>query len=544
MATTTDIVEYRLILRDEFSRALEVYQGHTRTATESTNTLTESTHQLRNSVLLLASAYLDFSAIKESMEVYKAQKLAVVELTQVYENNKNTTTESLHGMQELADQQEKLTGIHKEDTEKLEGYLLTHHNLKVSYQQLIPVIEGFAKVHGIGVTEAGDMMVKALAGGSRGLMMLKEAGIDLNHKQMKVLSGMYETGHAAQAQEWILHQLENRYKGVAKAMYEADPEAQLGESWRQAQVEIGKVAEELLVQLMPAIKALIGDLIDVVKWVGAHKEGLEQLGKVVLSAVIAFKAYQLWALAGGLATKVWTASQAIAAGYTAAEAAEVAGLTTAMEILNGVMEMNPFILIAAGLTAVVGGYELFKNHSDNGEQVDQIGQLADKWKDAGDAKAHYDAQFGGKSFSINGGLDKEKNEKTLKAYQDYYTYGFYNGGQGQYINESTPHTKEGKALSMEEWFNLKDNASDPAKQLGKGAGGKNSDSVGDAGALSGNSSQVTGTKQVIINQTINKIVGIETVRNEHMEQTFDNAADAILKRILAATNQWQASMDI
>jgi len=58
------------------------------------------------------------------------------------------------------------------------------------------------------------------------------------------------------------------------------------------------------------------------------------------------------------------------------------------------------------------------------------------------------------------------------------------------------------------------------------------------------SSAVTGTKQVIINVTIQRMNGIEKLVVESMNKVGNTVGEGLLKALTGATNQWSASTDI
>jgi hypothetical protein len=368
-------VAYDIIINNKGGATLKQISSESKNAKAGVLSLGEGFSELKRTVLEFAGAYAGIEIIKESLHAYTDERNELIKLGQVYKDNHGNTTLTLQQLDEMADKQENLTGIHKEETAGVEGVLLSHKNLKISYEQMIPVIEDFSKFTGGNAVEAANLFTRALANPSQAMRILRTANIDLTYAERQHLEQIAKTGDGSKAQAAIFDMLKDKYKGVAEAMYAANPEEQMALTFHQAQVALGHFEEELLVDLMPAIKAIVGEMRELISWSEKHKDTIETTGKVVGVVVAGFVAYQVVVKAAAIATGLFTASQAIAAGYTVGETLELVGLTAATEgataataALDVAMDANPIGLMIVAVSGLAAAFNILSDDANTAEK--------------------------------------------------------------------------------------------------------------------------------------------------------------------------------
>src|ERR1017187_9993229 len=121
MSDTNTDVKYTLVLE-----GIDRLEAGMKSAKTHADGLHESMGHLKSMVGELVVAYAGFEVMKESLNEFEKHKVAVAELTTMYQNNSNATKETLEGLTELAEKQQHLTGIHSEETMAAEQNLLKY----------------------------------------------------------------------------------------------------------------------------------------------------------------------------------------------------------------------------------------------------------------------------------------------------------------------------------------------------------------------------------------------------------------------------------
>ena len=103
--------------------------------------------------------------------------------------------------------------------------------------------------------------------------------------------------------------------------------------------------------------------------------------------------------------------------------------------------------------------------------------------------------------------------------------------------------KNDKAWNVDEWYEKnKIDTKNPIDKL-KGKNDKLFSEFDKAG-LGSQSDKVTGTKQVTINVSINKLVEMVKIEARNIKEGVNSAAPDVAKALLSAVNQFSASTDI
>jgi len=174
---------------------------------------------------------------------------------------------------------------------------------------------------------ASIQLGKALNDPVANLSALSRSGIQFSEDQKAVIKSLTETGNLAEAQTLILDELNKQYGGSAEAAAEADGGfTQLANSFGDLQEEIGR----LLVQYL---RPIVDRLKTFVQFLQGTSDGTKTLALAIAGVAAAIGPVLL--ILPNLVSGIKMAR-------------------TAFALLNTTMLANPFGLVAAGLTVLVG----------------------------------------------------------------------------------------------------------------------------------------------------------------------------------------------
>ena len=574
---SSDAVEFRLILKDEFSRSMGQFKDKLK---DADNEIKDSNHllsELKSSIMAAFGVYEVINFGKELLETTaKFQsfdnmiKFSSINTADFAENQKFLTNEiknlslpmeeATAGFAEMAAGMYG-TGIEGDKLRNLfDGISTAAATLHLSADSFHNITFALKEIGELGTVQARQMRMLAFA--LPGAMNLAAQSMHMTteqfHAAMKkgaINSGEFLQAFSATVKEHFksgVQTFKDSLQGTMNATSNLWTETMLkiGNDSEGTMKDIMKTIQQVIpiigqafTAMMPTIKEWVGYIKDAIVWIIENRKAIETLVKMVAFAYVTFKAFNLLMAASKIVMTAYTVATEIAAGFTIQETLAANGLNAELAIMNTLMAINPFVLIAAGLAVAIGGYELFKSKTDISDQIGQTGELADKWKDAGDAHDKYNQSFGNAKFDIGGALKKQETANDEKKYEDYLKFGFYNGGTGKAIYASTPQDKNGMALDRGHWLALQTSSS-PAAKL------KNvkSDIVGGGDGKTGESenesSKVTGQKSVTINVSINKLVETIKIMSQTVKEGADISGEHVVKALLSATNQFSASADI
>ena len=177
---------------------------------------------------------------------------------------KGLTTNGNAALQSLlasADKLGKQTLFNDEDFRKSFKLLTSFRTIGVStYEQVATVAADMAQVLGQDVNSVMLQVAKALEAPEVGLTALQRSGTRFTDQQKEQVKQMVAAGKTAEAQAFILSELERQYGGAAKAAGSAGFAGamdSLGESFRDFQETIGRVIEPLATGFIKALTASI-----------------------------------------------------------------------------------------------------------------------------------------------------------------------------------------------------------------------------------------------------------------------------------------------
>lgn len=538
MALDNQVI-YELLLKDGFSAPLE-------NAEHKAKGFHESVMHIIEALGIMELAHKAFEFIGESLKEFEAHQVAVASLTQMYKNNSDSVGMNVAELKELAEQQQKLTGIHSEEIMTAEQRLMKFKQIRVSYEELIPVVDDFAKATGVDAAEAANTLGRALENPERAARLMMQAGMSPGQQEMyKTIS---KTGDAAKAQSFLIEALGEKYKGVAKAMFDANPSAQIEIQMKELKETFGEVEEKIMLALMPAIKSLFEFVQESIAWVKEHKEQIKEWATYIGILTAGFVAYKtvLFLTKEGEAgyIAIMAVKNTLMMAYEALLYATASGMGV-MEVaqlaLNAAMDANPIgaiILVVTALTAALYGliqsYKeandlmLGKNEAHKGleDETKSVNALADRY-----VKLGYE-----KHKAMAMAVDFEKKELTRQAAE-----------LGAQIDRETDADK--KLFLSTKMLNIGGQMSalaDKQKLIDSYAGQTGSGKFGStdhsASAMTPKSDKVAGQSHVTINVTIQKMTGIDKFVATSVKGA-EKAGENVEKMLLAAINQFQASVD-
>lgn len=288
--------------------------------------------------------------------------------------------------------------------------------------------------------------------------------------------------------------------------------------------------------LMPVINMFISTmttvgnvLISTIKWmkensdmVKSFAQGLAFAGTVYLT-FITYQKLSLWYT--GLSTAAIVANTLVTEGWRAAVLA-----------LNIAMEANPIGLVIVALGALAIAIMVVYNWNEklkgqySGSMKESINQgLEDEKKRINELVGSYEKLGNSKKEAqkIVVALEKSGLEATIKTLEQ-------NVGKG---NEFENFENQKRLSTAKAQLGLITNKETLAGVLSGGNKGAASIAVDQ-------SSKVTGTKQVTINVSINKLVELIKIEAKNIKEGANTASSDVAKALLGAVNQFSASADI
>ncbi len=270
--------------------------------------------------------------------------------------------------------------------------------------------------------------------------------------------------------------------------------------------------------LYPVIIAVFDGIQDMVGWMKENKEIVKAFGLAVGIIVTAFVAYKAVIFA-------------MEAPLMIAAAAQWA--------LNAAMTANPIGLIIAAIAAlVIGIYEAYQHFEGFRRVVNTVWAALKSLGDfimGGVVDPLKEMYYMGKAAwdAITGNPDEAK--ENIRLAMEAHLDGLKRTSEGvknikdawnaDYSDKTTGATSADKKVGE----------SGKSVKAGKGLGDMTPTSQAD---------KVSGTKQVIINVTIGKLVETVKVQAQNLKEGINQAAPDVAKALLSAVNQFSASTDI
>ena len=213
---------------------------------------------------------------------------------------------------------------------------------------------------------------KALNDPVKGVTALQRVGVTFDASQKELIKTLMDSGDVLGAQKIILAEVNREFGGAA----EAAGDTFAGAVFR-AKDKVADFTRDLISNLQPVLLAIgktIGDLYNkflapLFDIINKNKEALAAFAGVILTAVLAFKAYNtILVISKGLQT-AYAVAQVLLSGGQLASIASTNGLAASMLRLNAIMAANPIGLIVAGVALLAAGFVIAWNNSETFRKV-------------------------------------------------------------------------------------------------------------------------------------------------------------------------------
>ena len=367
------------------------------------------------------------------------------------------------------------------------------------------------------------------------MRLLVQAGV--SPQQQKMYENLAKTGHAAQAQAYLIDLLKEKYQGLAKAAFDADPTAQLAEGWKQVKESIGEFLEKGLIAIMPYIKQFMEGVKETVKWVEKNWQMIKRVGENLLTLIAVWKTYKII----------------------------VEGVKAAQILLNEAMMLNPIGAIVASIGLAITAYENYKNAVDDAndalqksvaqsnldyfkDEIKYVDTLAKSYEDLGMARGFAQNKALNVNLSETQKALEEANVNLAAAQKAIDNEHWYNklSAAGRQANEEDNSDLvfwQNRVRKLQTELNSMGDKSNFFKDLKKKPISIIKPTDNPLG-LDNASDKVSGTKQVIINVSINKLVETIKIEAQNIKDGVNSAGSDVARALLDAVNQFSASTDI
>ena len=281
----------------------------------------------------------------------------------------------------------------KENASALEKISAVDENLILNGQNVIATFTNIRNVAGAGndifnqTTQAAlDLSValgqdmqssaiqlgKALNDPIKGVSALQRVGVSFDASQKEMIKTMVEAGDTMGAQKIILAEMNKEFGGAAAAAGDT-----FAGAVSRAKDKVQDFARDLITNLQPIllnIGKIIGDLYNkflapLFGWLSKNKEAIAAFAAVILTGVVAIKAYNAILVISKTVSTAWTVATTLMKGAQLASIASTNGMAASMLLLNTAMRNNPIGLIVTGLALLVAGFVLAWNHSETFRKI-------------------------------------------------------------------------------------------------------------------------------------------------------------------------------
>ena len=334
-----DNLKYILSLKDDFSKGIKEAQGHTANFEKGIGSLQAKMIDLGKQAAVAFAGFIAVGSIKELFNDAVNAEMSVKTLSLAV-NNSGGLGSDLEELQKISSELSE-TGIFSAGTSRDAAKSMLNFGFSIEQvKKGLPVLEDMAASTNKSLEEVVQSVNMAAAGGRA--MALKQFG--LGHLELKKqfedaadqAKGMKENLDAilsAGGQKYAGGNIDIR-ENTAFGQMEA-----LKMEWHHLMVDIGKELIPVFRDAIPYIQEFMEEFKNGFHWIKENADWLKVLGQAVLytaGAYYALKGIDL--LLMGLTTAIEMA-------------------TTAQIGLNVVLAINPFVLLAGGVAALILLYQ-------------------------------------------------------------------------------------------------------------------------------------------------------------------------------------------
>ncbi len=264
-------------------------------------------------------------SLSGALDEFKDQQRVAAQTNAVLKSTGGTANVTAKQVDRLADSLMRKSGIDDESIKSAENWLLTFKNVKnevgsgndIFNQAAATVVDlgvamSNAKGGAINLSQASNMLGKALNDPVKGMTALGRAGVQFTDAQKKQIEGFVKSGNLMAAQKLILKELKSQVGGSAEAYGDTLPGAlsKLRESWKN-------LTGDLLGKVAPALSKGINMALDFVKRLSNAKgwrmrlrivwEGVSEAGQTLSAKLREAMGKVNW-------TAVWSGAKGIGEG--------------------------------------------------------------------------------------------------------------------------------------------------------------------------------------------------------------------------------------
>jgi hypothetical protein len=306
-----------------------------------------------------AAAAAATAAVGVAFVVASAKQLMEIEKLNAQTNAAITSTggaagKSVEQINKLNASLEKLTGIEAEVIQQGQNMLLTFTNIKGDqFDEATEAALNLSVALGKDMASSAMLVGKALNDPIAGLSALSRAGIQFTDSQKETIKSLVEMGDTAGAQTIILEELEKQFGGSAEAFGETT-----AGMVAKFQNELGELGESIAAGLMPAVDAMLPQLIAFVDEMQANPE---------------FKAFvdSLGTSFGDMLPKLMPVLE----NFTKMLMEVLPGINPLLEIMGGLLGT-----VAEGMDIVTGNSgDLFTSWSDLAYIIENVNSGLSDW---------------------------------------------------------------------------------------------------------------------------------------------------------------------
>jgi CII-binding regulator of phage lambda lysogenization HflD len=314
-------------------------------------------------------------AVRDAQEYEKA----IAQLNAGLKSTGNVAGLSVEGLKEQASALERLSTIDENLIMQSQAVFQTFTNVRnvvgegndIFNQASLAAVNLSTKMKG-DLQGATVQLGKALNDPIKGITALTRVGVVFTAQQKEQIKALMDAGDVMGAQKIILAEMETEFGGAAAAAGDTFAGAVI-----RAKDKVQDFTRDLVSNLQPILLAIgktIGDLYNkflapLFDIINKNKEALAAFAGVILTAVVAFKTYNvILAISKALQTG-YAVAQVLMTGGQLASIASTNGLAASMLRLNAIMRANPIGLIVTGIALLAAGFVVAWNHSETFRKI-------------------------------------------------------------------------------------------------------------------------------------------------------------------------------
>lgn len=497
----SDVVEWVLNLKDQFTHVLKNAKEKTEEFEKTADHAKEHASSMLSSLGIGFALFQGWDFLKSSKEQFEQLETSNSQLEAGLESTKGVAGLTFEGLQQSAVAASDKLKFTQAQIEDMQAVMLTFPAVtKRTFGDATQAIEDMATRLHQDLDSTAIQVGKALQDPIKGVTALRRVGVNFNEAQTEMIQKMVQGGHAAQAQAYILKELQTEFGGSAEAAAKADVAFRFNKSWEEIKFTVGDLANNFMKKLAPALEWVAAAFQNVTKWMKEHKEVMSAIEDILLPVVAVI-------LSIAAATRIWAAVQ---------------------WLLNAAMAANPLVMLIMLIAAAVGAVIYCYNHFAKFRAV-----LWGVWETVKEFGRIVADVFTGLWHIIHGVFTLSASEIKLGSKESVDAI----ANAGQRLGSAF---KKGFDAGMSDF--AKDQAADPNEKAGKAAKiGKAVPAGAPTGPVSTSpGNKVSGQKIQTFNISINGgLVHQMTFNTQNITESAGRIKEAVARALTSAVNDSQ-----